>query len=254
MKDLPKNGTIVHTVVAHGLSTVRHHLLRDRHLARHRTERRWRWRTPSSAHASAVIERDLVFLGATLVNRQALLDGHLPQDTLYLLGLYSEAVGGAVRAHRGRLIGAAGEAMTAVFGAQTDARTASREAIAALAAIELAVARLNARFEREWGRTAVVALSLHAGPAAIGSIGGGDAPAWAVAGETADVAARLAKELGRRLRDPRTARADAPTIVIADAVFEAAGIEPVDAVESFHDGVRMFRSVKSLAQDEAAIR
>jgi len=204
--------------------------------------------------SSAVTERDLVLLSATLVNRQALLEDHLPQDTLYLLGLYSEAVGGAVRTHGGRLIGAAGESMIAVFGMHVDLRTASRKAIEALAAIELALERLNARLEREWGRMAVVALSLHAGPAAIGSIGGGDAPAWAVAGETADVAARLALELCRRMRDPKNPRTDRPGIAISNAVLDAAGVEPVDATEEFNDGVRVFRSVKSLASAVLAPR
>ena len=212
----------------------------------------------SPAFSPAVAERDLVLLSAALVNRHALLADHLPQDTLYLLGLYADAVGGAVRAHRGRLIGAAGETMTAVFGMQTDARTASRQALAALAAIELALDRLNARLEREWGRTAVVALGLHAGPAAIGSIGSGDAQAWTVAGEAADRAARIAEELRRRMRDRGNAQAGALNITagiaISHAVFEAADIDPVDALEEFHDGVRMFRSVKSLARDAAAIR
>ncbi len=201
------------------------------------------------AFSSPVIERELALLTAELVNRQALLADRLPQDTLYLLGLYSEALGGAVRAHGGRLTGIAGEKICAVFGAQTDARTASRQAIAALAAIELALERLNARLEREWGRTAVVALSLHAGAAAIGAIGGGDAPAWAVAGGAADVAERIAMELRRRARDPHQ-----PRIAISDAVLEAAGIGPVDAVGEFPDGVRVFRSVKSLADGSAATR
>ena len=149
----------------------------------------------------------------------------------------------------GRLTGIAGEKICAVFGAQTDACTASRQAIAALAAIELALERLNARLEGEWGHTAVVALSLHAGPAAIGAIGGGDAPAWAVAGGAADVADRIAMELRRRARDPHQ-----PRIAISDAVLEAAGIGPVDAVGEFPDGVRVFRSVKSLADGSAATR
>ena len=105
------------------------------------------------------------------LNRSELASDHMPQDLLYLLMRYVDAIGHAIRMADGALSSrSAGQHLRAVRpGAGLHGRP--RQALQAAAAIEGAIADLNDRLGREGDSKVKIAISIHAGRAAVGEIG-----------------------------------------------------------------------------------
>jgi adenylate cyclase len=159
-------------------------------------------------------ERDVVVMFCDFLNRQALAGEQLPQDLLYLLTLYSEALSEAIRAAGGTLTTIGSDGVCALFGLDREPTRAARLALQAAGGIERALSDLDNRLGHE--RRLHISLSIHAGRAVVGEIGSDDPPAMMALGEAVDVANELRK----------AAAAHKSAFAISEPVTTAAGVEP----------------------------
>jgi adenylate cyclase len=163
-------------------------------------------------------EREVVVLFCDFRNRRELSADHLPQDLLYLLTLYAEGVGNAIRASGGTMSYVELDSICALFGHEGDAN-AAQGALRAAGAIEGVVADLNRRLGKKHDDRIKTAVSMHQGRAAVGEIGSSDPPVLMAVGEVVDGANDLRK----------TAAEHDKAFAISEAVYAEAGLVPVHA-------------------------
>jgi adenylate cyclase len=136
-------------------------------------------------------EREVVLLRCDLLNRAEFAHDHLPQDLLYVVTLYIEGVGNAIRAAGGALSIVEFDGVCALFGLYGGEARAAQAALRAAGAIEGVVADLNSRLGRRHDSRLKIAVSTHAGRAAISEIAAFDPPMPVAVGEAVDVVDRL---------------------------------------------------------------
>jgi adenylate cyclase len=161
-------------------------------------------------------EREVVIMICDFLNRAEVASDHLPQDLLYVLTLYIEALGNAVRAAQGTLSYVEIDSVCAMFGLDCAPAEAARQALQAAHAIEAAMVDLNERFGQQWNCKVDIAVSIHAGRAAVGEIGSSDPPTMMAIGEAMDTVSDL-RTLAARERK---------AFAVTEPVYTAAGIEP----------------------------
>jgi adenylate cyclase len=161
-------------------------------------------------------EREIVVVFCDFLNRAELAHDHMPQDLLYLLVRYLDAIGNAVRLAGGSLSSIRPDSVCALFGLECGLAQAARQALEAAAAIERSIADLNDRLGRQGDSKVKIAISIHAGPAAAGEIGSSDPPLVMAVGEALDVANEMRK----------FAAEQGKPFAISRPVYTAAGLEP----------------------------
>jgi adenylate cyclase len=180
-----------------------------------RTERPiYRQIVPQRSH-----EREVVVLFCDFLNRGELASDHLPQDLLYVLTLYIEALSNSIRAAHGTLSYIELDSLCALFGLERAPAQAARQALEAAGTIEKVIAELNERLGRQWDCKVKIAVSIHAGRAVVGEIGSSDPPAMMAVGEAMDEANQLRK----------TAAAQGAPFAVSQPVYTAAGVSPPSA-------------------------
>jgi adenylate cyclase len=177
-------------------------------------------------------ERDIVLVCCDFLNRQALAGQQLPQDLLYLLTLYNEALSNAIRAAGGTLTSLGSDGICALFGIDHDLARAARLALQAAAAIERAISDLDHRLGS--ARSVHVSICIHAGRAVVGEVGSDDPPAMMAVGEAVDAANELRK----------AAVAHHRPFAISESVTSAAGVEPANGEQVT---IRLPRSAEPIA-------
>jgi adenylate cyclase len=161
-------------------------------------------------------EREIVVLFCDFLNRGELAGDHMPQDLLYLLMRYVDAIGHAIRMADGALSSVRPDSICALFGLEDAIARAARQALQAAAAVEGAIADLNDRLGREGDSKVRIAISIHAGRAAVGEIGQSDPPTVMAVGEAMDVVQELRKLVAGHGK----------ALAISRPVYVAAGLEP----------------------------
>ena len=179
-------------------------------------------------------EREVVVLFCDFRNRAAVAADHLPQDLLYLMTLYVEAVSNAIRASGGVLSYVELDSICALFGHEGDAN-AAQGALRAAGAIEGVINDLNNRLGKKRDDRVKIAVSMHRGRAAIGEIGSSEPPVLMAVGEVVDAANDLRKAAAERDK----------AFAISEAVYAEAGLVPVHAdsvMVGAEAGIRAFLS------------
>ena len=161
-------------------------------------------------------EHEIVVLFCDFRNRAELAGDSIPQDLLYVLTLYVEALSNAIRAAGGTLSYVEPDSICALFGLECATAQAARQALQAAGAIESVIAELNERLGRQWHCKVKVSVSIHAGRAAIGEIGSSEPLTVLAVGEAADGANALRKAAG----------AHGKAFAISEHVYQVAGLEP----------------------------
>jgi adenylate cyclase len=161
-------------------------------------------------------EREVVVLFCDFRNRAELSSDHLPQDLLYVLTLYAEGVGNAIRASGGTLSYVEAASICALFGHEGGANAAQR-ALHAAGAIEGVIADLNNRLGQRRDKKVKIGVSIHAGRAAIGEIGASEPPLLMAIGEAVDGANALRKAAAERDK----------AFAISQKVYADAGLTPI---------------------------
>jgi adenylate cyclase len=161
-------------------------------------------------------EREVIVMFCDFLNRDELAHAQLPQDMLYLLKLYGEALGKAIRQAGGTLSTIGPNGICALFGLECEPARAAQRALMAASAIEQVIADLGERLGREGNRTIKIAVSIHAGRVVVGEIGSTDPPAVIAVGDAVDVTDELRK----------AAAAHGTSFAISEAVTTAASVPP----------------------------
>jgi adenylate cyclase len=160
-------------------------------------------------------EREIAVLFADLRDFTALSDGRLPYDVVFVLNRYFGAMGRAIETAGGRVDKFIGDGIMALFGVESDAEQACREALEAARLISHGLAGLNEALHEELRAPLRIGIGIHAGTAIVGEIGYAGAASLTAIGDTVNTASRLeglAKEYGCEL-------------VVSDEVIARAGID-----------------------------
>jgi len=145
-----------------------------------------------------------------------LSEAKLAFDVVYILNTFFAEAGRAVEAAGGRVDKYIGDGMMALFEHADGLGAATRNALAAVAAIDASIASVNRRLTGEIDAPLGVAMGLHGGPLVSGRIGYGEAGRPTVIGRVVNIASRL--ESLAKARDVEFA--------LSLACAEAAGLDP----------------------------
>jgi adenylate cyclase len=149
----------------------------------------------------------------------SLSEGRLPFDVVFIINRFVETVSRAITEAGGEPNQFVGDGVLALFGLNTDAASACRQALRAAALIESNIAHLNHQFATEVVEPVQYGIGIHAGEVIIGDIGFRGHTVFTALGDSVNVAARL-QDMSKRLG----CRA-----VISDEVCKLAGL-PADAL------------------------
>ena len=137
------------------------------------------------------VEREVAVLFADLRAFTRMSEGRLPYDVVFVLNQYFKAMGQAIEAQGGRVDKFIGDGIMALFGVETDAQAACRQALAAARALAFALEQLNEELAHDLPERLRIGIGLHVGPAILGEMGYGPASSLTAVGDTVNVAARL---------------------------------------------------------------
>jgi adenylate cyclase len=113
-----------------------------------------------------------VLVFCDFLNRAELSRDHIAQDLLFVFVRSVEAVSIAIRAAGGTISYVDHDSVCALFGLAGTSERAARQALRAAGMIEQALRELNGRLGRQWACKAKIVVSIHAGRAIIGEVGG----------------------------------------------------------------------------------
>lgn len=151
----------------------------------------------------------------------------LPHDSVFVLGRFIAGVSAAVLDAGGTPNQFLGDGILALFGLRTDARTAARQALAALGLVAHNVRQLAALLRDEVGDDLRFGIGMQCGPTIVGEIGFRDYVTFTGLGDPPNVASRL-QTLSRVL---------GCEAVVGEDVLRAAGLSG-DALPAYGARVR----------------
>jgi adenylate cyclase len=170
-------------------------------------------------------ECHVVILVVDMRGSTRLAESRPPYDTVFIVNHFIEAVGSAIHHAGGRPTQFKGDGLLALFGLESTAETACRQAL--LAAVEIGdrVAALNDALSRELREKIAFGIGIHAGNAVFGEVGYGASLILTTLGDAVNVACRLEGEC-------KTYTCE---VVLSDAVYRNSGLPqdhlPCDVIE-----------------------
>src|SRR5216683_4892086 len=158
-----------------------------------------------------------------------LVESRLPYDVVFILNRFFEAVGSAIIAAGGTPNQFIGDGMMAIFGSETGAQEACRQALEAARLIDWHLAEMNRTLANELQQPIGFGIGIHAGDVIIGTMGYREHAQNTAIGEAVHTASRL-QDLTKEY---------ACQLVVSEIVGEVAGI-PLDDFPSHEIQVRGF--------------
>lgn len=163
-------------------------------------------------------ERFLVFVFVDMRNSTQLAASRPPFDAMFILGRFVNAVSEAVVEAGGHPDEFRGDAVVAVFGQHTGARTACRQAFAALPLIARGLGRLSDLLRNDLGGPLRYGIGVDGSRTVSGEVGYGDRTTVTAFGDALSVAARL-QDLTKEL---------ACEALVSDVVMRTGQIDATD--------------------------
>jgi len=120
-----------------------------------------------------------------------MVENRLPYDVVFILNRFFEAVGSAITAAGGAPNQFIGDGVMAIFGTETDAEKACRQALEAARLIDWHLAEMNHALANELKRPIGVGIGIHGGDVIIGTMGYREHALTTAIGETVHIASRL---------------------------------------------------------------
>ncbi len=164
-------------------------------------------------------ERYLVSMFVDMRGSTTLSEMRLPYDIVFLINRFVDAASRGIIEAGGQPNNFVGDGILALFGLNTDAATACRQALRAAALVASNVAHLNHQFATEVRDPIQYGIGIHAGEVIIGDVGFRGHTVFTALGDSVNVTARL-QDLSKTL-DCK--------VVISEEVCAMAGI-PADAL------------------------
>lgn len=172
-------------------------------------------------------ERYLVSMFVDLRGSTKLAEKLLPFDTVFIINRFLTAVSQAVIECGGRPNQFVGDGQLALFGLETNPRTACRQAIMAAARISLHVDELNRFLGKDIPEPLRFGVGIHGGEVIIGDIGSHDHTVFTALGDAVNVTARL-QDMTKSL---------SCEVVLSDEVLKTAGL-PENALPTVEVSIR----------------
>jgi adenylate cyclase len=160
-------------------------------------------------------ERYVVSMFVDMRGSTRLAEGRLPFDVVFLINRFLAATSQAVIDAGGQPNQFLGDGMLALFGLDTDPRTACRQAIHAAALVAANVKAMNQQLAGDLGKPIEFGIGIHGGEVIIGDIGSRARTVFTALGDPVNVAARL-QDMTKTLNCQA---------VISDEVYNTAGID-----------------------------
>ncbi len=159
-------------------------------------------------------ERYVVSMFVDMRGSTMLAEERLPFDIIFLINRFLGAASQAVLDAGGQPNQFVGDGMLALFGLDTDPRTASRQAMRAAANVAANVEHMNYQFVNELRDPIQFGIGIHGGDVIVGDIGFRDHTVFTALGDPVNVAARL-QDMTKSLNCQ---------VVISEQTFKAAGL------------------------------
>jgi adenylate cyclase len=147
-------------------------------------------------------ERFVTILFIDIRASTQLVENRLPYDVVFILNRFFEAVGSAIIAAGGTPNQFIGDGMMAIFGGDTGAEQACRQALEAARLIDWHMAEMNRALVNELQQPIGFGIGIHAGEVIIGTLGYREHAQTTAVGEAVHIASRLqdlTKEYGCQL-------------------------------------------------------
>jgi len=141
--------------------------------------------------ADSGAERFVAILFVDIRASTQLVENRLPYDVVFILNRFFEAVGSAIIAAGGAPSQFIGDGMMAIFGAETDASEACRQALEAAGLIDWHLAEMNRSLASELPQPIGVGIGIHGGDVIIGTMGYREHAQTTAVGEAVHIASRL---------------------------------------------------------------
>jgi adenylate cyclase len=136
-------------------------------------------------------ERYIVSMFVDMRGSTQMAADQLPFDTVFIVNRFLGAVARAVTQTGGKVNQYLGDGLLALFGVDTDARTACRQALRAAAAIAANVEDMNGELAAAARSPIRFGIGINGGDVIVGDIGYGENVAYTALGDAVNVAARL---------------------------------------------------------------
>ena len=136
-------------------------------------------------------EREIAILFADIRGFTSLAEGRLPYDVVFILNRYFATMGRAVEAAGGRVDKFIGDGVMALFGIESGAQAACREALAAARLMSERLEELNQSLRGELDQPLRIGIGIHVGPTIVREMGYGNATAITAIGDAVNTASRL---------------------------------------------------------------
>jgi adenylate cyclase len=136
-------------------------------------------------------ERFVAILFVDIRSSTRLVESRLPYDVVFILNRFFEAVGSAIIAAGGAPNQFIGDGMMAIFGIETDAGRACRQALEAARLIDWHLAEMNRSLANELQQPIGFGIGVHAGDVIIGTMGYREHAQMTAIGEAVHIASRL---------------------------------------------------------------
>jgi len=136
-------------------------------------------------------ERFVAILFIDIRSSTQLVESRLPYDVVFILNRFFEAVGSAITAAGGKPNQFIGDGMMAIFGAESDAQRACRQALEAARLIDWHLAEMNRSLANELQQPIGFGIGIHAGEVVIGTMGYREHAQMTAIGEAVHIASRL---------------------------------------------------------------
>jgi len=146
------------------------------------------YRRQPQAHGG---ERYVAILFADIRGFTSISEGKLPYDVVFLLNRYFRATGQAIEAAGGRVDKFIGDGVMAIFGLDSEAALACRQALDAASRMARALDDLNEAMSGDLDAPLRIGIGLHAGPAIVGEMGYNRTAQLTAIGDTVNTASRL---------------------------------------------------------------
>jgi adenylate cyclase len=159
-------------------------------------------------------ERFVAILFVDIRASAQLVESRLPYDVVFILNRFFEAVGSAIIAAGGTPNQFIGDGMMAIFGTETGAEQACRQALEAARLIDWHLADMNRALANELQQPIGFGIGIHAGEVIIGTMGYREHAQTTAIGEAVHIASRL-QDLTKEYRCQ---------LIVSEAVGTTAGI------------------------------